>query len=158
MSAAALRNERVPFYRKECPDGAVPEESHHSQALDRQTSLNESGHHLRHTRVASEGAMRALDRSVEYEMSARARPKSQLSFVNIRKVYEDGDRVHGKYESSISTPRRLTIFTLPVDKAVHYDPESARRNRMAMPQTAQIRGERPLQSSRAVELIFSCDR
>lgn len=53
-------------------------------------------YHLRHGRIVSEGAMRVLEHVATDEVSERARPRSQISYVNIRKMYNDKDGVQGK--------------------------------------------------------------
>jgi hypothetical protein len=107
-SSAALRDESTPIYQRHNLGGAVPEESHRPLALDRQASLND-GYYVRHARFASEGAMRALDRQTDHEDPERARPKSQLSFVHVRKFDEDRDGVRRK---SYSIPSSFGLLTL----------------------------------------------
>lgn len=97
-SSAALRDERVHIYQRQNLEGAVPEKSHRPLALDREPSLND-GYYVRHARFASEGAMHALDRQTDHEGRERTRPKSQLSFVHVRKFDEDRDGVRRKSDA-----------------------------------------------------------
>lgn len=144
-SAAALRNiDRSPLQdAQNTIAGNGFDRTRYIQKQDQTSGGAGSAQHLRHTRIASEGAMRLLNNAIHSAntLSERPRPKSQMSFARV------DDRGENRVPGALCRICRFTFAELdwsfpPIaDEAAHIDAGGQWCMPMPIPQASQIQGE-----------------